>query len=108
MQSKKQKQNSRDGFFIGELEYSLGVKVLRLIDFVRVYRDLCNSFKCFSSDSGCMGPLVDSKAKTIANVTAVLHISRRTMEKHIETIYAKLGVEKRTAALLKAVEQLKH
>lgn len=49
-----------------------------------------------------------SEGKSNADVAAVLHISRRTVEKHIETIYAKLGVETRTAALLKAVEQLKH
>ncbi|HLX72508.1 MAG TPA: hypothetical protein VKV04_23045 [Verrucomicrobiae bacterium] len=33
---------------------------------------------------------------------------RRTVEKHIETIYTKPGAEMQTAALLKAVEQLKH
>lgn len=44
-----------------------------------------------------------TEGKSNQDVAAILQISPRTVEKHIETIYAKLGVETRTAALLKAV-----
>ncbi len=44
-----------------------------------------------------------AEGKTNADIAAILKISPRTVEKHIETIYGKLGVETRTAALLKAV-----
>lgn len=40
--------------------------------------------------------------KTDADIAAVLAISRRTVHKHLEHIYDKLGVETRTAAVMRA------
>ncbi len=44
-----------------------------------------------------------AEGKSNADIASILQISSRTVEKHIEAIYAKLGVETRTAALLRAV-----
>ena len=41
-------------------------------------------------------------AKTDAEIAALLSISRRTVQKHLEHIYVKLGVETRTAAVMRA------
>lgn len=41
--------------------------------------------------------------KTDAEIAALLTISRRTVQKHLEHIYVKLGVETRTAAVMRAL-----
>jgi DNA-binding CsgD family transcriptional regulator len=43
-----------------------------------------------------------AKGKTNCQVGTILHLSTRTVEKHLEHIYIKLGVETRTAAALRA------
>ncbi len=40
--------------------------------------------------------------KTDADIAALLGISPRTVQKHLEHIYVKLGVENRTAAVMRA------
>ena len=40
--------------------------------------------------------------KTDADIGALLNISRRTVQKHLEHAYVKLGVETRTAAVRRA------
>lgn len=47
-----------------------------------------------------------TQGKTDAVIAMLCGISRRTVEKHVENIYTKLGVETRTAAMLKALENL--
>jgi len=42
--------------------------------------------------------------KTDAEIAALLTISPRTVQKHLEHIYVKLGVETRTAAVMRALE----
>lgn len=42
-------------------------------------------------------------AKTDAEIAALLSISPRTVQKHLEHIYVKLGVETRTAAVMRAL-----
>ena len=39
------------------------------------------------------------KGRTSAEIADILTVSRRTVEKHLENIYCKLGVENRTAAV---------
>ena len=39
-----------------------------------------------------------SKGKTNRDIAQILELSPRTVDKHLEQIYAKLGVENRTAA----------
>ncbi|MGY4367163.1 DNA-binding CsgD family transcriptional regulator [Bradyrhizobium sp. LB1.3] len=39
-----------------------------------------------------------SKGKTYRDIAQILGLSPRTVDKHLEQIYAKLGVENRTAA----------
>jgi DNA-binding CsgD family transcriptional regulator len=39
-----------------------------------------------------------SKGKTNRDIAQILGLSPRTVDKHLEQIYAKLGVENRTAA----------
>src|SRR5690606_20385381 len=41
--------------------------------------------------------------KTDADIAALMSISRRTVQKHLEHIYVKLGVETRTAAVMRSV-----
>lgn len=43
-----------------------------------------------------------ARGKTDADVAALLAISPRTVQKHLEHIYVKLGVETRTAAVMRA------
>ena len=43
-----------------------------------------------------------SSGKTDAETAALLAISPRTVQKHLEHIYVKLGVETRTAAVMRA------
>ena len=43
-----------------------------------------------------------ASGKTDADIAALLAISRRTVHKHLEHIYIKLGVETRTAAVMRA------
>jgi DNA-binding CsgD family transcriptional regulator len=44
--------------------------------------------------------------KTTKEIAATLKCSSKTVEKHFEHLYAKLGVQTRTAALAKALERL--
>jgi DNA-binding CsgD family transcriptional regulator len=44
-----------------------------------------------------------SKGKTNRDIAQILGLSPRTVDKHLEQIYAKLGVENRTAAAAIAV-----
>lgn len=41
--------------------------------------------------------------KTDKDIAAILSISPRTVQKHLQRIYEKLGVETRTAAVLRAI-----
>lgn len=41
--------------------------------------------------------------KTDADIAALMSISRRTVQKHLEHIYVKLGVETRTAAVMRSI-----
>lgn len=43
-----------------------------------------------------------AKGKSNSQVGTILHLSTRTVEKHLERVYVKLGVETRTAAALRA------
>jgi DNA-binding CsgD family transcriptional regulator len=45
--------------------------------------------------------------KTNRDVAAILGVSPRTVEKHLERIYEKLGVETRTAAVMRAIKRLR-
>jgi DNA-binding CsgD family transcriptional regulator len=47
-----------------------------------------------------------SKGKTDAEIAQLCNISRRTVEKHAENLFVKLGVETRTAAVMAAVDRL--
>lgn len=42
-----------------------------------------------------------ARGKTNADVAAILGISARTVQKHLENVFGKLGVETRTAAALR-------
>lgn len=46
-----------------------------------------------------------SAGKTNRDIAAILDASHRTVEKHLERIYEKLGVETRTAAAMRALRQ---
>jgi DNA-binding CsgD family transcriptional regulator len=46
--------------------------------------------------------------KTNRDIAAILGASPRTVEKHLERIYEKLGVETRTAAAMRAIELFRH
>jgi DNA-binding CsgD family transcriptional regulator len=45
-----------------------------------------------------------SKGKTNRDIAQILGLSPRTVDKHLEQIYAKLGVENRTAAVAFAAD----
>jgi DNA-binding CsgD family transcriptional regulator len=47
-----------------------------------------------------------AEGKTSAEVASILGIGRRAVEKHLERIYPKLGVETRTAAAARAFAAL--
>jgi DNA-binding CsgD family transcriptional regulator len=47
-----------------------------------------------------------AKGKTNAEVGAILQLSGRTVQKHLEHIYDKLGVESRTTATVRALKML--
>jgi len=47
-----------------------------------------------------------AKGKTNAEVGIILHMSDRTVQKHLEHIYQKLGVETRTTAAVRALQML--
>ncbi len=47
-----------------------------------------------------------SRGKSNADIASILHISDRTVAKHVEHIFGKLGVENRLAASRKAIELL--
>lgn len=49
-----------------------------------------------------------SCGKTDAEIAALLSISPRTVQKHLEHIYVKLGVETRTAAVMRALATRQH
>ncbi len=44
-----------------------------------------------------------SRGKTDAEIAALLGVSPRTVHKHLEHIYVKLGVETRTAAVMRTL-----
>lgn len=44
-----------------------------------------------------------ARGKTDSDIVALLSISPRTVQKHLEHIYVKLGVEMRTAAVMRAL-----
>jgi len=46
-----------------------------------------------------------AQGKTNAEISGILGISPRTVQKHLEHIFDKLGVENRTAAAAKALEK---
>ena len=46
-----------------------------------------------------------SRGKTNRDIAQILGLSPRTIDKHLEQIYAKLGVENRTAAAAMAIQQ---
>jgi len=46
--------------------------------------------------------------KTNRDIATILGASPRTVEKHLERIYEKLGVETRTAAVMRVVKRLRH
>ncbi len=45
-----------------------------------------------------------ARGKTDADIAALLSISPRTVQKHLEHVYVKLGVETRTAAVMRALQ----
>jgi DNA-binding CsgD family transcriptional regulator len=45
-----------------------------------------------------------AKGKTNAEIGALLRVSPRTVQKHLEHVYRELGVESRTAAVMRAIE----
>ena len=45
-----------------------------------------------------------ARGKTDADIAALLSISPRTVQKHLEHVYVKLGVETRTAAVMRALD----
>lgn len=47
-----------------------------------------------------------AKGKTNSEIGIILNISHRTASKHLERIYAKLGVESRTAAVILLLERI--
>ncbi|MCM2341991.1 helix-turn-helix transcriptional regulator [Rhodoferax sp.] len=47
-----------------------------------------------------------ARGKTDAEIAALLSISPRTVQKHLEHIYVKLGVETRTAAVMRSTASL--
>jgi DNA-binding CsgD family transcriptional regulator len=47
-----------------------------------------------------------AQGKTNFEAAVILNISAATVKKHLENIYAKLGVEGRNAASLRALEML--
>jgi ATP/maltotriose-dependent transcriptional regulator MalT len=47
-----------------------------------------------------------AKGKTNQDIAEILSLSLRTVKKHIENIFKKLGVENRTAAVLRAQDLL--
>jgi DNA-binding CsgD family transcriptional regulator len=47
-----------------------------------------------------------SKGKTDAEIAQICCISCRTVQKHVENLFVKLGVETRTAAVMAAIERL--
>ena len=47
-----------------------------------------------------------AKGKTNAEVGTILKLSGRTVQKHLEHIYQKLGVETRTTATVRALQML--
>jgi DNA-binding CsgD family transcriptional regulator len=49
-----------------------------------------------------------AKGKTNAEVGRILEMSNRTVQKHLEHIYQKLGVETRTTATVRALTALRH
>lgn len=45
-----------------------------------------------------------ARGKTDKEVAAILYISSRTVKKHLEHIYQKLGVESRTDAMVRVLQ----
>ena len=46
--------------------------------------------------------------KTDKDIAAILAISPRTVQKHLQRIYEKLGVETRTAAVMRVMSSTRH
>ena len=64
--------------------------------------ELRKDFKLTSREAEVLSWL--SKGKTNRDIAQILGLSPRTIDKHLEQIYAKLGVENRTAAAAMAVK----
>ncbi|MEM7500335.1 MAG: response regulator transcription factor, partial [Pseudomonadota bacterium] len=67
---------------------------------------LASSLKLTPREGEVLGWLADGKANR--DIAAILGLSPRTVNKHLEQIYAKLEVENRTAAVAKALRALEH
>ncbi len=52
-----------------------------------------------------LNQLQELKGKIDPEIGELLGISRRTVEKHLENIYQKLGVETRTSAVISVLEK---
>ena len=63
--------------------------------------ELRKDFKLTSREAEVLSWL--SKGKTNRDIAQILGLSPRTVDKHLEQIYSKLGVENRTAAAAIAV-----
>ena len=91
----------------------------------RLYRHACKAVATPSGDSAPPSPVQASAVsppglttregevmrwlacgKTDAEIAALLSISPRTVQKHLEHIYVKLGVETRTAAVMRSTASL--
>ena len=90
-----------------------------------LYRHACKAVATPSGDSAPPGPVQASAVsppglttregevmcwlacgKTDAEIAALLSISPRTVQKHLEHVYVKLGVETRTAAVMRSTASL--
>lgn len=80
-----------------------GSKILLLREQHQAPGDTVASANLSRRESEVLGWLVEGK--TNAEIASILSISVRTVEKHVEMIYRKLGVETRTGAMLRIFSQ---
>jgi len=76
--------------------------IRRATEGVSTAHELRKDFKLTSREVEVLSWL--SKGKTNRDIAQILGLSPRTIDKHLEQIYAKLGVENRTAAAAMAVK----